>query len=346
MAEPIPPFDVERLCAALSPDAPCGPDLGYDPRFLALEQDGAGTPERQYGDKVYPAEPPAWPSLYERALELASETRDLRVAMWLARSAAHVHGLAGVAAGLQLLAGLLGQQWEQVHPQLDPADGNDPIMRVNALAALAVREAYPADLRGTALAPVRQAMRLRDLELGLGHEEPIGDEVRPSADGVMQGLAGLLAAHPEIAAQSAAALAAVRAIASTLNDKVGALHAADPTAVTKLLTALAGAVGRLAPDAGAGEGASATAGVAVAAAGAVSGGLAPVRAVGEITSRADASAALERVCQWFEKHEPAHPAPLLLRRAQRLLDKSFLDIMRDIAPDGLGQVENLAGPQS
>ena len=336
-ADPSLPFNVESLLRAVAEDAPSGPDLSYDARFGALEQAGAGKPERQYGDKVYPAEPPLWPAVYEQALALAAETRDLRVAVWLLRSATHLHGLAGASAGLQLLAGLLEQQWASVHPQLDAADGNDPIMRINALMPLVATEAFPTDLRQAGLAPVRGSMRLRELELGLGHDEPLPDEPRPSEAGVRQGLDALLAAHPAIAGQATAALAAVRAVTKTLHDKVGALNAADPALATRLLAALQSAIGGPATDAGA---SGAAAGVGGASA------QAPGRsAPGEIASRADAAAALERVCQWFDRHEPAHPAPLLLRRAQRLLDKSFIEIMRDIAPDGVGQVENLAGPQ-
>ena len=336
-ADPTLPFDAESLIRAVADGAPSGPDLSYDARFGALEQAGAGKPERQYGDKVYPAEPPLWPAVHEQALALAAETRDLRVAVWLLRSATNLHGLAGASAGLQLRAGLLEQQWASVHPQLDAADGNDPIMRINALMPLVASDAFPTDLRQAGLAPVRGSMRLRELELGLGHDEPLPHEPRPSEAGVRQGLAALLAAHPAVTAQATAALTAVRTVTKTLHDKVGALHAADPVLATRLLTVLQGAVGGPAagaaqPGAGATEGAAATPATARG-------------APGEIASRADAAAALERVCQWFDRHEPAHPAPLLLRRAQRLLDKSFIEIMRDIAPDGLGQVENLAGPQ-
>jgi len=340
-ADPSLPFDVESLLRAVAEGAPSGPDLSYDARFGALEQAGAGKPERQYGDKVYPAEPPLWPAVHEQALALAAETRDLRVAVWLLRSATHLHGLAGASAGLQLLAGLLEQQWASVHPQLDAADGNDPIMRINALMPLVATDAFPTDLRQAGLAPVRGSMRLRELELGLGHADPLPDEPRPSEAGVRQGLGALLAAHPAIAGQAASALAAVRAVTKTLHDKVGALNAADPALATRLLTALQGAVGGSAADAGANSATAATAGVGGAPMQAAAGRSAP----GDIASRADAAAALERVCQWFDRHEPAHPAPLLLRRAQRLLDKSFMEIMRDIAPDGVGQVENLAGPQ-
>ena len=52
---------------------------------------------------------------------------------------------------------------------------------------------------------------------------------------------------------------------------------------------------------------------------------------------------LESVCEFLERTEPAHPAPLLIRRAARLLDLSFLDIIRDIAPGAADQIENLGG---
>jgi len=64
---------------------------------------------------------------------------------------------------------------------------------------------------------------------------------------------------------------------------------------------------------------------------------------GAISSREDVSRALDRACEWIERNEPTNPAPLLIRRAQRLMSKSFIDIIRDLAPDGLSQVERLAG---
>jgi type VI secretion system protein ImpA len=64
---------------------------------------------------------------------------------------------------------------------------------------------------------------------------------------------------------------------------------------------------------------------------------------GQLRSRADARRLLESVCEFLERTEPAHPAPLLIRRAARLLDLSFLDIIRDIAPGAASQIEDLGG---
>src|SRR4051794_22854469 len=98
MTEP----ELETLLAPLAADAPCGPDLEYDPSFQAMLDAGAGKRERQYGDKIYPAEPPDWPVVHEHATQLATRTRDLRVAVWLTRSGARLHGVRATVRGLRL----------------------------------------------------------------------------------------------------------------------------------------------------------------------------------------------------------------------------------------------------
>ena len=64
---------------------------------------------------------------------------------------------------------------------------------------------------------------------------------------------------------------------------------------------------------------------------------------GPIQSRADAVRALESVCRFIEETEPSNPAPLLIRRAQRLMSRSFIEIIQDLAPDSLTQIQKLAG---
>jgi len=66
-------------------------------------------------------------------------------------------------------------------------------------------------------------------------------------------------------------------------------------------------------------------------------------APGKLKTRADARRVLESVCDFLERTEPAHPAPILIRRAARLLDLSFVDIIRDLAPEAAGTIENLGG---
>jgi type VI secretion system protein ImpA len=66
-------------------------------------------------------------------------------------------------------------------------------------------------------------------------------------------------------------------------------------------------------------------------------------AAGAMRSRDDAIRLLDMVCQYLERNEPTNPAPLLIRRAKRLMTMDFMEIIRDLAPDGLTQIQTIAG---
>jgi type VI secretion system protein ImpA len=52
---------------------------------------------------------------------------------------------------------------------------------------------------------------------------------------------------------------------------------------------------------------------------------------------------LDWICEYYERHEPSSPLPLLLARCKRLVSASFLDIVRDVAPGAVSQVDILRG---
>ncbi|MNP79148.1 hypothetical protein D3C76_1769220 [compost metagenome] len=55
---------------------------------------------------------------------------------------------------------------------------------------------------------------------------------------------------------------------------------------------------------------------------------------------------LDRLLQYYARHEPSSPLPVLLRRAKNLVNADFATIVRDLIPDGLSQFENLRGPEA
>jgi type VI secretion system protein ImpA len=64
---------------------------------------------------------------------------------------------------------------------------------------------------------------------------------------------------------------------------------------------------------------------------------------GVIRNRDDVIMLLDKICSYYERNEPSSPLPLLLQRCRRLAASSFLDIMKDLAPAALQQVEVIAG---
>ena len=63
----------------------------------------------------------------------------------------------------------------------------------------------------------------------------------------------------------------------------------------------------------------------------------------EVTSRDDVVAMLDRICAYYERHEPSSPVPLLMQRARRLVHMNFLELMRDLADKGMPQIEAISG---
>jgi type VI secretion system protein ImpA len=332
--------------APVSDDAPSGPNLEYDARFLSLEAALRGTAEVEYGSTLTPATPPDWQVVNTLALALITETRDLRIAVALARAGLALHGVAGLAEGLSLLAWLLAQQWDTVHPQLESEDDFDPMLRINVLAALVEPSQLLRELRAAALVQVRAlgSFSLRDIDGGreqVRSEE--GAEDGSKAIAVID--AAFAAADPEALAATLAALQAARdsmhVIEEQLALRVGASQSLDlaPLAVliTQALAVVRDHVRAASPEAAGDDP------VTEGAAGDAPRARASDTAYGSIRSRADVVAMLDRLCTYYAQHEPASPIPLLLQRARRLVDKSFVELLEDLAPDGLAQLARASG---
>ncbi|MDE2047636.1 MAG: type VI secretion system protein TssA [Betaproteobacteria bacterium] len=326
---------MDRLTAPISQGEPCGPDLEYDADFLALEQAARGKGEQQFGDTVVPAQEPDWRDVLERATALLGRSKDLRVAVMLARACARVEGVAGYVQALQLIHSLCEQYWAEVHPLLDTDDEQDPTVRMNALSVLAHPEAGLRDLKAALLVRTRGGQAsIRDLEYALGLLTAPEGVSHPGETEIVAMLADDHASGGAAAATLGNAAKVADDLQALLNDKVGSDRSADLGPVRDLLRAGARLAARVtgAADAGTEEAAEGAASA---------GAAAPI--TGDIRSREDALRVLDRVCEFLERHEPTNPAPLFIRRAQRLMGMNFVDIIRDLVPDSVSQLETLAG---
>lgn len=336
-------IDVERLLHPVSDDSPCGDDLEYDAAFLAMQREAAGKPAQEMGGQVVAGEEPEWRAVRESAEELFERTKDIRIAVLLSRALLHTSGVAGFAEGLAVVHGLIERYWEPVHPRLDPDDDNDPIMRVNAIAALSDRDLTVTTLRAMTLANSRRLGRynLRDIEIANGTlPRPEGAE---GLDQATIDAAFLDMDADELTALSSAVTAAVQNLAgmeSALDNAVGSAAGADLTLIKSTLRSIRhqldlqlqrrGLGSEAGADDDAGDGSHASGGGAQAMSGSIQG-------------REDIIRTLDRICGWYETNEPASPVPLLLQRAKRLVAKDFLELVRDLSPSGLSELQNIAG---
>src|SRR4051812_48245591 len=129
-------IDVEKLLAPVDGESPVGSDLSYDPSMMEIDQLAAGKSEQQVGDTIVPAEDPDWKELGSRCTEALMKLKDLRVAMHLLMTAVKMDALGVLCDGLALIRGILEKYWNKVYPQLDPEDGNDPLLRMNIISTL------------------------------------------------------------------------------------------------------------------------------------------------------------------------------------------------------------------
>ena len=337
--------DVDSLLQELAVDAPCGPNLEYDPAFLELEQNALGKPEVQYGDTITPAVPPEWKLVKKQALDLLERARDLRVAMPLLRALLALHGVPGFADGVRLIERLIDERWDSVHPQLDPDDGNDPTLRINSIATLADTATVLRELREAAfiVLPGLGPLSLRVLDQASGElavAEGQSALTMSSIDAALNDVA------PEALQQAAAALtqahASVVNIEVALVRHVGSSQALNLDALTRQLRRMADLLTSHAPEAPAD---SAPAADADAGADAPARSAAPAAISGDINSRADVLRMLDKILAYYQRHEPSSPVPMLIERAKRLAPMSFFDIMEELAPDSMGQLKVIRGPQ-
>ena len=184
-------INIESLLGAISGDTPSGLDLEYDQDFMALDQAARRKPEQQFGDTIVAAEEPDWDDVRKRAEALFSRTKDLRVGLFLTRALARTGNFVGLAAGLKLVHELLSRYWDNVHPQLDPDDDNDPTMRLNALSQLADAETLVREVRAIHLvAPGRHGkLSVKDILVLAGKLPAAGGEATPTqaeAEGMLR----------------------------------------------------------------------------------------------------------------------------------------------------------------
>ena len=333
-------MNIEEFLAPISPDNPCGENLEYDADFQAMNQASLGKAEQQFGDTIIPAEPADWNTVEKYATSLLTRTKDLRVLLALTHAWTRRRGLAGYADGLLLVQEAIARYWEPLYPLLEEYGETDPFYRINALAGLSDKSDLTVAVRNASL------LRSNGDEISLRDAQALLDGSKTECPDYPGGRPRLI---DELARGDQPGTAAVivinerlLAIRELLIGHLGESGVPEMEQLLKTVGLVASAcqvidISKLLPnrDAQAQAEQQPTA-------------TQPVQPVTDwrsvqVTSRADAQLMLEKAKQYFAQYEPSHPAPLMIERVQRLSELNFMDIIRDLAPDGVNQLENIFG---
>lgn len=333
---------MDFLLEPISEDAPCGADLEYDDEFRQLEEVARGKP----GSVVDPDKPgasiaavqPDWHETKSLALSILRKSKDLRAIAYLLKAEIATGELAQIAPLLRATTEMAQTYWSGLYPLLDADDDNDPTMRVNALASLSDPEDALRLLRETVLFKHAAfgSIKFRSLETGLG----LLPESANSADVNLSNSDAQLAVMNGLEGDSRNILAlkdvleAARDLQVKVDELAGPRSMLDLKPLFQRLKPVVDFIESLRAQAAESDSNGNTD-----ASGATGGGTAQS---GQM-NRDEAKRLIAKVCEFLDKTEPSSPAPLFLRRALALMDMSFLDIVRDLAPEAAGTFEHYGG---
>lgn len=338
-------INVDDLLKPVTEDKPCGEDFSYHPSFQNLESLARGKPETQFS----PAEEPPWKEVQEAAVQVLGQSKHLGAGVLLTRALVRLGGLEGLRDGLAVVRGITEKYWTDVYPRLDPDDNNDPTERLNILNSLSSPR-FASQLGELVLcqSPAMGRITLQQVLNAKDKLEKGGDSAAPGGAELNQIKAGFTDAGPE-AIQGTLVLVEqsieqARGLEGFLESTLGAGKGVNFELLNKLLGEMKHALEPYAATAG-NDSAQVKA-----EAGAANEGEAtppapqrPAALSGAIQNRADVLRALELICAYYRQHEPSSPVPLILQRAQRLVDKDFLSIVTDLTPDALAHLQVITG---
>jgi type VI secretion system protein ImpA len=313
--------DAETLLKPISADEPCGPDLSYDEVRQRLEsefEESFAGSDQQGKD---------WKVIADEILKQFDRTKDVWWAVYLCRAAANARQLERVELGAAALAGLLERYWNDVHPKISdvgpgarrgpcesltrPRQFLTPLTKIPLVSHTRLGEFTGADFQ-----------RLRVA----GDSDPEYPRLRAILD--QAGDAPIVAAFETVSRiegalrRADAALLTQGGIEESVDFKPAyAVIAQVKDALSMFLaTPVASAS---APDAAGGE----TAEVA--------------RRPGAPQSREDVVRALDSISEYYRTKEPGSPIPMLMERAKAWTSMTFMQVLADIAPQGLDEAKKV-----
>lgn len=136
-----PVIDVMALLAPIPGDNPAGESQQYSGLYDEIREARRADDTLAKGEWEHEAKVAEWPKVVDLATTaLATKTKDLQIAAWLAEALACLHGFRGVRDALKIVRGLHEQYWDKLYPEIDEGNLDG---RANALSAMDARLEIP-----------------------------------------------------------------------------------------------------------------------------------------------------------------------------------------------------------
>jgi type VI secretion system ImpA family protein len=271
------------------------------------------------------------------------------VAVYLTIAETATGGVKDCSEALKLILFLVRDMWDAMYPKLDPEDDNDPVERLNILAMLSPEPGAFNDsimfipkIRALKLTP-SLPYSLRDRLISINELETAdGQRIDPNL------ILGELMNIPmaEIEEQAAAVRdlqETLKTICAAADEKMAGAGILTMQTLTEEVDQFCRVYTVFLDSFGSSDAAVEN---PVAAAGKADdsfGGAISNLSAYNPGSRADALLLLKKGAEYFRSHEPNSPIPLLVNRALRFSEMSFIDLLEDLVPDALPRGKEILG---
>jgi type VI secretion system protein ImpA len=340
-------YDFAALTQPVSADDPCGPDLDLegDPDFANFVARAEGLFPASFFKRddegrlqVFDRSTIDFASEFKALDRLLDGTRDLRLLTIYGRLLALNRDLAGFAACLDGVAALVRERWAYVNPK---GEDGDYSLRGAVLQGLDDNPSVVLPLQHLPLVLSRRAgaISYRSIMVANGEVNARDDETALDRGTIERAFAEAeLDSLKSTAANLRKIIDAAGVIQITSIENAGYDQAANldklPALAKKMLAAVEEAIHARDPSATPSGSPKADEPSSDAPPSMPAGGSSLPSAVpaGRIGSMEDAGEALAALNQYFRKFEPSSPAAILVQQAQRLMGKSFPEVVRMLVP--------------
>jgi type VI secretion system protein ImpA len=318
------------ITSPIAEGLPCGPNPDGDPEFenfIAAAEGLLPTSFFSFSKAGFDAAGQS-----QRIAGLLEKFRDIRLLVLAGKIAILSGNIEEFSAAVSASAMLLKEQWTLVHPQ--PIDG-DYSLRSAYLSSLDDMPTVVLPLQYAPLAndPRHGAVSYRSHMIATGAAQRRADETALDGSAVRDALINcdLEALKAKFSAVTRVAEAAEE-IRARFIDEAGFELAPAFEKLAPLARDMAGLLRNVLSER---DASFAAAQAPVSEAGAASGVADKASAVAGLPSprsMPDASEAMKAIERYYSVHEPSNPAVLLVRQAQLLIGKSFVEAMQSLAP--------------